>query len=824
MAKVHFRTNVQIKSIIGKDLITDDNVAVLELVKNSFDANSKKVEVIFENIVQNDDDEIIMIPSSNTSKIIIKDTGIGMDLIDISDKWLNIAYSEKKEHSENFGRLVAGNKGVGRFSCDKLGEYLDIYSKKKDANYVHLFIDWKKFEVDNDKYLDIEDISLNVDEISPSDFENVTGFENFEHGTLLKISKCREIWTARKILSLKRQLEKLINPNQAFRQNNFDIEIKASEFIKEDINKAEYEKINGKIKNKIFEKLNFRTTSISSSISKNGETITTILQDRGREIFKLIEKNKFNLLKDIYIAVYYLNTYSKIYFSKQTGIRSVDFGSISLFINGFRIPPYGDEGDDWLGLEIRKGQGNKRYLGTREIVGRIEITDNNDQFKIISSRTGIVNNAPFLQLTKSSSPFGYFYKIFRRLERFVVEGIKWDSAKEKETVLEEKINKAGWSSSKEEYIENDLSRNKRILSVINKIIDARKDEVIELVINEDFISDILDEQAKKSKEELNNILAEIENKELNVEEVTSLLTILKSKTNDLDDFASTFSEFSENLPKAQLNKLSTLQQSFITKQSELIILESKLREVEQREKQAKEELELEREKNTYFRTSSRTISEDAKGLIHNIKITAKTINSNIDTLYEKILSGQIKEKEILTRLSVIKFNAEKAIKISQLITRSNFKTQADKQYCDIVKFIEQYIALYSDIYDTNSLHFEINTNSSSLERKLSILDLSLIFDDLISNSEKAKATQIQIDIHNPSKNALKIMFSDNGIGVEKKFEQKFDQLFELGVTTTDGSGIGLHSVRKALKEMGGNIQLLGNGKKLRGATFEINFQ
>ena len=51
MTKVNFRTNVLLKSIIGKDLITDDNIAVLELVKNSFDSGSKESKVVFRNVI-----------------------------------------------------------------------------------------------------------------------------------------------------------------------------------------------------------------------------------------------------------------------------------------------------------------------------------------------------------------------------------------------------------------------------------------------------------------------------------------------------------------------------------------------------------------------------------------------------------------------------------------------------------------------------------------------------------------------------------------------------------------------------------------------------
>ena len=114
----------------------------------------------------------------------------------------------------------------------------------------------------------------------------------------------------------------------------------------------------------------------------------------------------------------YLNPYGKVYFEKQMGVRGVEFGSVYLFINGFRIPPYGDADNDSFGLEGRKGQGQRRYLGGRDIVGRIEIEDRNEQYSIISSREGVVQNESFLQLihksTKSTKSQiknnGFFYK------------------------------------------------------------------------------------------------------------------------------------------------------------------------------------------------------------------------------------------------------------------------------------------------------------------------------------------------------------------------------------------------------------------------------
>jgi signal transduction histidine kinase len=106
--------------------------------------------------------------------------------------------------------------------------------------------------------------------------------------------------------------------------------------------------------------------------------------------------------------------------------------------------------------------------------------------------------------------------------------------------------------------------------------------------------------------------------------------------------------------------------------------------------------------------------------------------------------------------------------------------------------------------------------------------MSVVLDDLISNSEKAGANLIEIEMSNPSQGILKILFSDNGIGITEQFlkdEKAKEKIFDLGITTTKGgSGIGMNSVREGLKSMNGTIKLLGNNLKLKGACFEIQIK
>lgn len=818
MTKVNFRTNVLLKSILGKDLITDDNIAVQELVKNSFDAGSLNVLIEFQNIVSKQVAKDYK--KHNDSKIIISDLGVGMSEYDLINKWLNIAYSEKKIKKEKFNRTLAGNKGVGRFSCDRLGKLLTIYTKQKNTQYAKLVIDWRKFEQIDDIDYNIQDIQFELENISHDQFELETGIKPIIQGTTLVIESLRDIWNHDKILSLKRQLEKLINPNQSFKAEKFNIHLKVDEFTKIDSTKEAFERVNGIVENKIFEKLNFKVSSIQSKISRDGKKIITILKDKGVTVFSIIEKNPFDLLKDVKTFVYYLNPYSKAYFKRQTGLRSFEFGSISLFINGFRIPPYGDFGDDWLGMENRKGQGRNRYLGSREVVGRIEIKDNqdtledeDDEFKIISSRSGVRNNEIFKQLAKSTSPFGYYYKNFRRLERFVVEGIRWDSVKERDLhKLEQKVlNDPDWDESQEEYSIDSLTRNKQILNVIDKLVKSNNDEIIQLKINKTFVSELIEKQKEKTQLEINSIAQEIKQKDLTSVELRSFLRSINISKKDLENFP---------VEGKEINILKV-------KQSELEILvkekEKSKRFAEEEAERLATELELEKDKNTYLLSSKRTMSDDAKGLIHNVKLTSKRSKRNAQNLYDAIKEDRFKKSQALKWLSGIIYNVDKALKISNLITVANFKANSDYQDVNIVKYVTQYFELYSTMYEDNELSFEVIIDEDEIDfiKRISILDLSLVLDDLISNSVKASAKNVQVDFSIVNNDDLCLLFSDDGVGLDQKFANNKEIIFDLGVTTTDGSGIGLNFVTQTLKKMNGSISYDNTKKSLKGASFKI---
>ncbi|HJW20261.1 MAG TPA: ATP-binding protein, partial [Candidatus Nitrosotalea sp.] len=397
-------------------------MAIFELVKNSYDACSKKVDIVFHKIKKS---------SKYESKIYIIDHGKGMSRDDIENKWLFVGFSDKKitldnvkkyeQKSKTKGRIfAAGAKGIGRFSADRLGSKLDMYTKKEnESTFHHLHIDWDKFENQNDEFQNIKALYSTVGD-TPHEIHS-----KIKNGTVLIISELNDGWDKKKLLRLKRHLQRLVNPSTQEEQD-FKIHLIADEYVNEDaLEKNEHDKVNGQIRNIVFEKLGIKTTNIVYSI-KDGKAVTE-LKDKGRTLFKATEINEYKKLDNVNIWIFYLNVEAKSAFTKNMGTEPKNYGSIFVYKNGFRIHPYGDVGDDWLSLDRRKTQGYKRFLGNRDVIGRVEIYGPQLEFIEASSRdNGFIMNDAVEQLKNA------FMDAHRRLERYVVEGIDWDSLDEEQ--------------------------------------------------------------------------------------------------------------------------------------------------------------------------------------------------------------------------------------------------------------------------------------------------------------------------------------------------------------------------------------------------------
>jgi len=182
---------------------------------------------------------------------------------EIIDKWLFVAYSEKKNNTYRdnikFRRNYAGAKGVGRFSCDRLGETVELLSKtNKDINVNRVKINWNEFEnVDTEEFQNIEVL---YDEIQ-SDLIAA-------QGTVIKIYGLREKWNRDELLQLKKSLTQLVNPEANENYDMFSIILDVKEERENDRKKSENEKVfdkdivNGKVINHVFPSLEVCTMNV----------------------------------------------------------------------------------------------------------------------------------------------------------------------------------------------------------------------------------------------------------------------------------------------------------------------------------------------------------------------------------------------------------------------------------------------------------------------------------------------------------------------------------------------------------------------------------
>ena len=767
--ELDFRISSGLKNIIGKELITDDLIAIFELVKNSYDANAKNVRIVFQNITDEN--------KNKGSRILIIDDGDGMSYDDLVKKWLFVGYSEKKDSEKELDdtdfrdkidkkRVFAGAKGVGRFSCDRLGSELKLFTKKNNEEFTHhLYMDWSKFEEDQEK--EFQTVPVDYSTIDAINIEGCA-IEKFEHGTILEIASLNGSWDWKKLDKLKKYLQRLINPSQVDENLDFKIYLEAKEYEKDDEKKSsegKFEIINGIIENVIFENMGIKTTQINCQINVDGTKIYTELIDKGTFIFSLEEKNDFTSLRNVNVKLFFLNPVAKAGFARIMGLHSVQYGSIFFYKNGFRIHPYGDEGNDWLGLDKRKTQGFARYLATRELMGRIEINGNQPNFMEVSSRDGgVIKTISYLQLKDF-----FTRKVLVKLEKYVIEGLDWDNIKRPKTPSDVKTDS---------------------LELIRKLVGQVKDPDKKLKFNDNLLEILEENEVQKLPEIVKNIES-----------------LKKSVRNQTDR-----------------EYIDTQLKSF--KRSYKSVIERKNKEVKHTTEVAKN---LKRdfkqaEKEILFLTS--ITGEDKKeilGLQHHIGIATSTIDNHLMVLKNKLQKGkQISNDDLINTIQKISMQTQKIASIVKFVTKANYELMTEKIKKDLVSFIKQYIEnVYVQYEDIVVDHHNVNIivdieNDFEFIYEFKPLEIVIVIDNLINNSIKANASDVELKINKLDENAIELRFKDNGKGIQPEY---IDKIFDFGFTTTDGSGIGLYHIYQIVKNINGTIEV--NRSLDKGAEFIV---
>jgi signal transduction histidine kinase len=767
--KLYFEVSTGLKRVLGRELITDDEVAIFEMVKNSFDAGARAVHLFF-----------------GGDSIVVADDGSGMSFDDLTSRWLFVAYSAKRRaDGKDFRDLAAdrhfaGSKGIGRFSSDRLGQELVLQTRDKGRLVHKLSVDWRRFEKDDKEQFE------NV----PVVYEETSSFElppelrklgaKLEHGTVIELRKLRRKWTRPAILDLKASLAKLINPF-GDKGDQFSIYINAPDEAAEDgrlqtkASKAgdealEKDIVNGRVGNFIFADLQEKTTFISVTIEQ--ESIESVLTDRGEVVYRIREPNPYQHLGEASFAceIYYLNHSAKLTFARRVGLPSVQFGAVFLFRNGFRVYPVGEADDDWFGFNRRKQQGYSRFLGTREIIGRVDVRGSNEDFQEASSRNqGLIETPAVRELRKAVMDH-----CLKRLERYVVP-VSW--------------------ADKGDANSDDLSRlmtdpgRARVSAAVASLVD---NEEVELLEYSRRLIGLINERSTEFESSL-----------------VSLRSIAE-KTKD----------------KRLLAQLDQAEKRF----DELKKSEAEAREVADRERKTAEaatrraetaELRVETEqRRSHFLESALSLDTSTiLNLHHQVTIYAVDIAQQIENLLSDT-AGQktVPRDALLKAIEQMAFLNRKVLAITRFAAKAKFKLDSEKIEGDLPGFITEYIEEIARASASARTRIEIENNHPGLKLRFNPIDASIIVDNLVSNARRAKASRVKFELSPLEKDGLAIRVSDNGQGLVAGADRK--RIFEMGYSTTHGSGLGLYHVRQVLGEMGGTIELEDAAAK-RGTSFLI---
>lgn len=782
---LQFRVSAELKNILGRDLITSPDIAILELVKNSYDAHATKVEITF------DDDYIA-----------IADNGKGMSKDDLINKWLFVAYSAKSDGTEDksyrskFKRHYAGAKGIGRMSCDRLARHLTLTTRSVEENKTEILnVDWSVFEIDKQKEFDTVNIPHETkDDLTKFPLDSPTG-------TILEFTGLHLPWSREDIKRLKKSLEKMINPFSGT-DDNFQIEIIAPEMMAEDKEAASpHDVINGVIENSIADVLKLKTTQIESHIQ--GDKIHTVLKDRGILMYEIEEPNTvFKQIESASISLFYLNRAAKYNFTSKMGIEPINYGNVFLFRNGFRIFPFGEPDDDSWGINKRLQQGYNRHLSTRELFGRVDIeTDDPNLIKEVSSRDG-----GLIKTTASLQLLNYFTLIHRRLERYVV-GVLWGEGFVRKDYF---VNQNTALKTREQLqeIDKDSDSAKHLYSNIGSKVDFL--QLIKTLVNDKSINVL------QYNEDLANIVSDPTETEVIQAQMIDDVRKLAEKTNDSYLF-NKLAEFEKHMEELRRQKEEAERKEKEEKKAK----EEAERKVE-KERRAKEQAERERDaqiqKNKYL-AATRNTTKEVQDLMHVILISSTDSISLMDTakyqLADKDLNG------LRSTLDKFDYHISKINKLSKLITKADLSLLAETKPVNIQSYVQEYLSNFSDSFNVQ-YHSDIE---EPLEKRISVLDLSIIMDNLVSNSKKANATELRLDFSRKGRINI-VDFTDNGDGVDLNLFTP-QSIFEEGITNRrGGSGIGLSTIKDRMrKELNGDIEFMGNGLHFStGATFRLTFE
>ena len=803
-----FDINPHVIRQLGAELVTDQVTALLELIKNSYDADASYVKVNIDTDGVLLDDSIFN--KKHSGYIVVDDDGFGMDQETIMKSWLVISYSNKRAKNgikpkTPKGRTPLGNKGLGRLSTQRLADICEIFTKKVEGEALHVGFDWNDF----DKVEKLSEVKV--------EFQHAT--INKKEGTrlvLLNLSD-KKAWEGDNLERFKALLCQIISPYQENRPFQVFLQING-ESINLDQESKKLQQlsltdIHFKYENKVFSW--YANISMRKLIGNDFDTYEKlVLSDNGQRFLDGFFKDgrSTNFQKDVNNAWLRVNssftstdvsgpkslfnveeydpgdfTGQIQEFTLQKNSRSEDWWSslyasfdqyksfiepqkgIKIYRNGFAIRPYGISSNDWLKLG-ESWTGGSSYYGLRpgNVVGYVSIDEGtNRHLKDKTDREGLIENnysRVFFKL------LGYFIKSvnqeYENLRRFYNDFRKnmvQDNQKVKSltdafnTIQQHAENGKEISKSYDEVQEKFCAVQKRVQKVIasekDSLFSQGKNTLLQQTLQE--VSDLM-ESSRQVLSQANEVLK-------NSAFLDEALVVLKPKIESLEENLRDMTEL------ASLGLISEMVSHDLGQITHRML--GKNQEIENRLKQKKE-----------------ISTEQIYSIVSFIKSTVTSLKSQM-----KHLDSSMK----YSRLKVEEFS------IFDLLEKEE------------AHYYQEKLTNYNiSIVIENRKDFIIKANKGKIIQ---------VFDNLMNNSiywlQYKEEKNIKITIDKPW-----VYFEDNGPGINKAVENTLFSPFVTCKPEGEGRGLGLFIIQQLLDDCNCDIVLdkerNAEGRRFR---FSLNF-
>ena len=793
MAKVTFEVSARAGKLLGRENFSNPEGAIIELVKNSYDADAKNCLVLFDiptKKIKDSDGEELEIPIREKSTLYIIDNGEGMTKKVIKDHWMKIGTGNKeKDYISDDKRTKTGAKGIGRFALDRLGFETEMWTLSKSANDgVGSFwkMDWNQFDESDMPISKIEaelepakiDLKEKIRSLTNNNqlIETVIKDLNFDRGTIIKIVNLKDEWFNDETSSVFKSLEALIPPKELnipfevffkhFQQpkefgkvetaffNDFDYKLKANynaETLNVDFeitrNEIDIKSLNNiypkvyKSKNypydlKTIENKKFRySKAIDKVVSwKLNDSNKKLLKEVGSFEFTFFYLKLSNSLKEGY-------PYKTISASERKSILQ-RFGGVKIYRDSFRVRPYGDPNNDWLRLGYRAAQSP---AGPGQRIGDWRVRPESTAGIITISR----NTNPLLvdKADRGALQENETFDIFKLILTGIISEFEYDRTKILNPIYLEQKKKA--KEKKESEIQ------KRAEALADKIIEQRK-KVEESIYGKQGKADLFQEK----KEE---------------EEKKSYEEAFKDTFKAIDDEKAK----QENQEIVQVRSLASLGLVVSSFAHELKEIKDNAIEVKQLEEIFKSIVPKEKKKSDEYKDGIDIIElldENSDKIIHWVDYALTAIK---------------KDKRTRGRFEF-----------------SGFFKSLEKSWYRIFK--------KKDI----SLNIVDSTIGKPYDFRAFEMDISTIFTNLINNSIDSFNNLIEvqeriIDISASIRDDyIEILYSDNGVGLDEVFEDKEEIFLPFKTAKRDrkgkeiGTGLGMYLVKSVIDDNNGTIDVL----------------